>query len=163
MSGSEIGISFKQKPKQTFPPNLSVLLLFFETMLCRYLMCWWDWLSPLFPSARDLFTIKVHSQSSPICENREKPGVSAVLRLWKGSQTSQTLIFHWIIIVISHYYSWKTYCSSRVWAEPFTKNYSLWKAPYTTGMCSRTNDKLGKGMRNFKISHSLPSSQENML
>lgn len=67
--------------------------------------------------------------------------------------------FYCIIIVIRQYYVWKTYPSSRVWAESFTKNYSLWKALYTTGMCSHRNDKLGKRIRNFKIMFPFSSKQ----
>lgn len=52
--------------------------------------------------------------------------------------------FYCIIIVIRHYYAWKTYPSSRVWAESFTKNYSLWQALYTTGMCSIQMTSCGK-------------------
>lgn len=77
-------------------------------------MCWWDQLSSPVPRAGDLFTTRVYNQSAPVCGNREKPRVSTVMRLGKGSQT---LIFHWVIIATSHYYSWKTYCSSRVCSE----------------------------------------------
>lgn len=57
-------------------------------------MCWWDQLYG---------------------ENREKSRVSTIRRLRKGSQT---LLFHWILAVISHYYSWTTYQTFRVCSGP---------------------------------------------
>lgn len=50
-------------------------------MLCKCSV--WDQLSALFPSARDPFSTRAHTQCSPVGENREKPRFSTVMRLRK--------------------------------------------------------------------------------
>lgn len=163
MNGSEIGICFKQKPKQTFPPNLSVLLLFFEMMLCRYLMCWWDWLSPLFPCARDLFTIKVHSQCSPVRTQK-----SQEFQLFWDFGKDHKHHKHWFftgLLLLSGNITLGRHTAplgSGLNLSPRTIPCGRLRTPRECVLIRMTS--WGREWEISKLcSHSLPSSQENML